>query len=62
MERALHLLDELRDIVQGEPWLEIAEIADRCLEGPRPGGNAPALQPSAQRLVDDLAEWPACTA
>ena len=62
MERALHLLDELRDIVQGEPRLEIAEIADRCLEGPPSGGNSPALQPSAQRLVDDLAEWPACTA
>lgn len=62
MERALHLFDELGDIVEGEPRLDIAEIAHRCLEGPPPGGNAPALQPSAQRLVDDFAEWPAGTA
>ena len=26
MKRALHLLDELRDVVQRKPWLEIAKI------------------------------------
>jgi hypothetical protein len=56
VERTLHMLNELRDIVQGKPRFEITEIADRYLEGPPPGGGAPAFQPPAQRLVDDLAE------
>jgi hypothetical protein len=50
------MLDELRDIVEGQPWLEIAEVAGRYLEGLLPGGNPPARQPAAQRLVDDVAE------
>ena len=29
MERALHMLDELRNIVQGKPYFEITKIADR---------------------------------
>ena len=49
------MLDELRDIVQGKPRFEITEIAGRHLEGPLRGG-APAFQPSAQRLIDDIAE------
>jgi hypothetical protein len=53
------MLDELRDIVHGEPRFEITEIAGRYLEGPPLGGGAPAFQPPAQRLVDDLAEGPA---
>ena len=61
MERAFHMLDELRDIVQGKPRFEVAEIAGRYLEGPAPGGGSPAFQPPAQRLVDDLAEGPAGT-
>ena len=52
------MLDELGDIVQREPCLEITEIAGRYLEGPPLGGGAPACQPSAQRLVDDLTERP----
>jgi hypothetical protein len=31
--RAFHLLNELRDIVEGKPRLEITEIAGRDLEG-----------------------------
>jgi hypothetical protein len=37
VERALHLIDELRDIVQGKPRFEITEIAGRYLEGPSLG-------------------------
>jgi hypothetical protein len=59
MKRALHLVDKLSDIVQRKPWLEITEIADRSLEGPRPGGDAPALQTPAQCLVDNFTERPA---
>ena len=50
------MLDELRDIVQAKPRLEIPEITARYLECPPPGGGGPAFQPPAQRLVDDLAE------
>lgn len=59
MERALHMLDELRNIVQGKPYLEITKIADGYLEGPPLGGDAPVRQSAAERLVDDLAERPA---
>jgi hypothetical protein len=59
VKRALHLLDELRDVVEGKPRFEITEIAGRYLEDPPLGGGAPAFQPPAQRLVDDLAERPA---
>jgi hypothetical protein len=59
VKRAHHLLDELRDIVQGKPRFEITEIAGVYLEGPPLGGGAPAFQPPAQRLVDDLAKGPA---
>jgi hypothetical protein len=41
VKRALHLLDELRDVVQRKPWLEIAKIAGRYLEGLPSGGDAP---------------------
>ena len=50
------MLDELRDIVQGKSRFEITQVAGRYPEDPRLGGGAPALQPPAQCLVDDLAE------
>src|SRR5260370_29892996 len=53
------MLDELSDIVQGKPRFEITEIAGRYLEGSPLSGGAPAFQPPAQRLVDDLTERPA---
>ena len=56
MKRTLHMLDDLRDIVQEKPWFEITEIAGRYLEGLPPGGGVTAFQPPAQRLVDDLVE------
>ena len=58
MERALHPLDELHDIVQGKPWFQITEIAGRHPEGSPLGSGAPAFKPPPQRLVDDLAERP----
>ncbi len=61
MERALHLLDELGDIVQTNPRFEITEIAGRNLKGPPLGGGAPVFQTTAQRLVEDLPERPAGT-
>ena len=59
MKRALDLLDEPGDIVQGKPWPEIPEIADHYLEGLPLGGGTSAGQPAAQRLIDDLAKRPA---
>ncbi len=32
IKRALHMLDELRDVVEEKPWLQIANIAGRDLE------------------------------
>ena len=45
MKRALHMLDEFGDIVQGKPRFEITEIAGRYLEGPPLGGGASASSP-----------------
>src|ERR1700749_2981693 len=56
VKRALDTLDELGDIVQRKPRLQIAQIAGGYLEGPPLGGNVPARQPLAQRFVDDLAK------
>ena len=53
------MLDQLRDIVQGEPWLEIAKITGRYLKRLLLAGDPPARQPPAQCSVDDLAEGPA---
>jgi len=61
VKRALHMFDELSDIVQGKPRFEITKIARRYFEGPPLGGGSPAFQPTAQRLVDDLAERQAGT-
>ena len=55
------MLDELGGIVQGKPRFEITEIAGCYLEGPPVGAGALPFQPPAQRLVDDLAEWPTGT-
>jgi hypothetical protein len=56
VERAFDTLDELGDIVQRKPRLQIAQIAGGYLEGPPLGGDALARQPLAQRFVDDLAK------
>jgi hypothetical protein len=50
MKRALDLLDEPADVVQGKPWLEIAEIAGGYSESLPLGGDAPARQPAAQQI------------
>ena len=50
------MLDDLRDIVQGTPRFEITEVAARYVDGAPLRGGAPALQPPAQHLVDDLAK------
>ena len=56
MKRALHLLDEFRDIVQGKPGLEIAEVTSGNFEALPLLCQAPPGKPEAQCLVDDLAE------
>ena len=56
MKRAFNKLNELRDIIKGKPWFEIAEIASRYLKTLPLGGDALAFQPASQRVVDDLAE------
>jgi hypothetical protein len=59
VKRALRLLDELRDIIEGETRFEITEIAGGYLEGVPPGGGAAAIQPPAQCIVNDFAKGPA---
>jgi hypothetical protein len=59
VNRAIHELDQLGDIVQGKPRVESTEIPRRHLGGPLLSGAATALQPPAKRVVDDFAERPA---
>jgi hypothetical protein len=59
VKRAFHMLDELGDIVQGKPRFEITEITGPHLKGLPLSSGPPVFQPTAQRLVDDLAERPA---
>ena len=56
VKRAFDTLDQLGDIVQRKPLLQIAQIAGSYFEGPPLGGDTLARQPSAQRVVDDLAK------
>ena len=58
MERAFRLFDELRHIVEGEPWPQIAEVAGGDLEGLPVGGSPSGRQAAAQRLVHDVLERP----
>ncbi len=58
MKRALYLLDEFRDIIQGKPGLEFSEIAGGHIKGLTPVRHPPAGQPATQRFVEDLAEGP----
>ena len=58
MKRALHLVNELSDVVQGKPWSEGPEIAGRYLESWTRGGNTSIRQPASQRFVDDVSEGP----
>jgi len=50
------MLDELGDVVQGKPRLQIAKIAGRYLERLPSGSAASAGQPAAQCFIDNLAE------
>jgi hypothetical protein len=59
VKRALYLLDQLRDVVQGKARPEVAEIARRYLEGLARTTGAPLRQPAPQRFVEDLGERPA---
>jgi hypothetical protein len=56
VQRVLDLLDQPGNIIERKPRPEIAQSAGRYPEGLRPSGGAPARQPAAQRLVDDLAQ------
>ena len=56
MERALHLFNEFRDIVEGKSRLYLPEIPGRNLEGLPVGRAAPACQPATQRFINDLTE------
>jgi hypothetical protein len=62
VKRALHKLDEFRDIIERKPRLEITEIAGSYLEGLPLGSGAPAFQPAPHSFVDDLAKGPASVA
>ena len=58
MKRALHLLDQFCNIVQGKPWPQVPEIAHVCLEGLPRRADTSIRQAASQSLVDDVAEGP----
>ena len=59
MCRAFYLLDQLADIVEGKPRLEIAEVTHLYPERLTLRSDPPARQPPTQRLIDNFAEWSA---
>jgi hypothetical protein len=59
VNRALHMLDKLRDIVQGSPGLRLPRSRAVTLKARRRAVARRLSSPPAQRLVDDLAERPA---
>ena len=59
MKGSLYMLDQFRDVVQGKPRPEVAEIAHRYLEGLPRAAGAFVRQPAPERFIDDLAERPA---
>ena len=59
MKRPCQLLDQLGDIVEGQPGLEPAEIARAYPERLTRRRHPPTGQPATQRFIDDLAEGPA---
>ena len=56
MERALHLLNELRNIVEGNPWLCLTKVPGRNPESLAAGRAALACQAATQRFIHDLPE------
>ena len=56
MERALHLLNELRNIVEGNPWLCLTKVPGRNPESLPAGRAALACQAATQRFIHDLPE------
>ena len=62
MKRALDLLDQLGDIVQRKPGLQITQITRCYLEEPPLRSDSPARQPSPQRFVHEVAKGPAVAA
>jgi hypothetical protein len=62
VKRALYLLDQLRDIVQGKAWPEVPEITGSYRKGLPRGGDASIRQPAPQRIVDDVSERQSGTA
>ena len=47
------MLVQLRDVVQGKPWLQIAKIAGRDLETLLLGDGPSPPQPPAERFIDE---------
>ena len=56
MERALHLFNELCDVVEANPRLHLAKVPGRNLEGFPVCRAALACQPATQRFVYDFSE------
>lgn len=56
MKRAFDLLDQLRDIVEGEPCPKMTEIAGGNLERLPRSRTVSSGQAATQRLVDDVTE------
>jgi hypothetical protein len=56
MERAFHLLNELRNIVEGNPRLYLPEVPGRNLERLPAGRAALARQSATQHFIYNLSE------
>jgi len=52
----LNLLDQLGDIVERDPRLELSEIARRNLEDLPPAGRTSARQPATDHVIDNVPE------
>jgi len=56
VKRALYLLDEFPNVVQGKAWFEVAEIAGNDLERLPLCRGAPAGQASSEHVVYNLSK------
>ena len=54
MKWPFYLLDQFRDIVQGKPRLEVAEMTHRYLEGLPRATSAPLSQPAARVVKETM--------
>ncbi len=58
MQRAFGLLDQLPNVVEGKPRLQITKVPHRYLELLTRSTGTPARQPEPQHLIHNFSERP----